>query len=111
VALVVAAFAGPAGEPETFRATLGQSLFLTNGVPLRRWIAPAAGNLTDRLTRLPGPGPVAEELFLSVLTRLPTEEERNDVNDYLKARSADRAAALEELVWALATSAEFRFNH
>jgi hypothetical protein len=111
VAAVVAAFAVPPGQPETFQATLDQALFLTNGARLRRWIAPTPGNLTDRLARLPEPGAVAEELFLSVLTRLPTEDERQDVTVYLKARPTDRTAALEELVWALITSTEFRFNH
>jgi hypothetical protein len=65
----------------------------------------------DRLNRLAEPAAVAEELYLSVLTRLPAAEEIREVSDYLKGRTADRPAALAELAWALLASAEFRFNH
>jgi hypothetical protein len=54
---------------------------------------------------------VAEELYLSILTRRPSDEERNEVIDYLKSRDKDRAAAFGELAWASLASTEFRFNH
>ena len=38
-------------------------------------------------------------------------EERKEVAEFLAARPADRPAALQDLVWAIVTSAEFRFNH
>jgi len=46
-----------------------------------------------------------------VLTRRPAEDEAKDVFEYLKGRDKDRPMALQELVWALLASAEFRFNH
>ena len=104
-------FGGRPGEPEDgFAATLDQTLFLKHGGHVRGLIAPRPGNLADRLLKLTDPDAVADELFLSVLTRRPTAEERQDVADALKARP-DRPAALAELVWALLASAEFRFNH
>jgi hypothetical protein len=108
---LVAAFAGPAGEAETggFEATLAQTLLLANGNLVRGWLAPRAGNLVDRLGKLTDSDAVAEELYLSVLTRRPIPEERRDVAEYLK--KGDRAAALQDLAWALIASAEFRFNH
>lgn len=48
---------------------------------------------------------------MSVLTRLPSAEERKDVADFLAAQQGDRNTGLGDLVWALETSAEFRFNH
>ena len=54
---------------------------------------------------------VAEELYLSVLSRLPSADERQEVADYLARRNAERVPALQDLAWALLTSAEFRFNH
>ena len=78
---------------------------------MRGWLAPRPGNLSDRLAQLKEADGVAEELYLSVLTRLPTDEERKEVADFLTGRTADRAAALQELAWALLASAEFRFNH
>lgn len=112
VAPFVATFGGKPGQPAGgFEATLDQALFLANGKLVRGWLAPRAGNLTDRLTKLEAADAVAEELYLSVLTRPPVAEERKEVADYLKGHKADRAAALQELAWALLASAEFRFNH
>lgn len=112
VAAFVRVFGGTAGQPEEgFEATLDQTLFLQNGVLLRGWLAPRPGNLADRLGKLEDAKAVAEELYLSVLTRYPSAEERKEVAEYLSGRRADRAAALQELAWALLTSAEFRFNH
>jgi hypothetical protein len=109
----VAAFAGaPGASADTpGEATVGQALFLRNGAPLQGWLAPRAGNLTDRLLHLPDARAVAEELYLCVLTRSPTDEERQEVASYLGSRQADRPVAVRELAWALLTSAEFRFNH
>jgi hypothetical protein len=65
----------------------------------------------DRLTKLTDVGAVADELYLSVLTRQSSAEERKEVADFLAGRRNDRGAALQELAWALLASAEFRFNH
>jgi hypothetical protein len=111
---VINLFATLPGETafgQDFEATLDQTLFLSNGAQLRDWLTPRPGSLIDRLNAQKDPAKVADELYLSVLTRLPAEEERKDVVSYLARRSADRAAALQDLAWALLTSAEFRFNH
>ncbi len=108
---VLKAFAGPPGTPPAFDATIDQALFLANGPAVRAWLAPRPGNLTDRLTALPTADAIAEELYLSVLTRLPEDEERREVAAFLAARPRDRTAALQDLAWALLASAEFRFNH
>ncbi len=109
----VGTFAGPAGQPEgKFQATLAQSLFINNGGQVRDWLAPRAGSLVDRLMKLNDPAAIADELYLSILTRPPTTEERAEVAEYLTDRGADqRAAAFQELAWALVASVEFRFNH
>jgi hypothetical protein len=105
-------FAGQAGQPEQdFQATLEQVLFVSNGAVLRSWITPQAGNLADRLNKLPEPPAVAEELYLSVLTRRPMPDEVADLAAYLQNRAADRPVALQECIWALVASDEFRFNH
>lgn len=107
----VRVFGGRAGEPEDkFAATLDQTLFLKHGGTIRGLIAGRPGNLLDRTLKMSDPNAVADELFVSVLTRRPLPEERNDVVEALKA-VPDRQAALAEIVWALIASAEFRFNH
>jgi hypothetical protein len=46
-----------------------------------------------------------------VLSRPPADDERADVAAFLDARPHDRTQAIAELVWALVSSNEFRFNH
>ncbi len=105
-------FAPAAGEPQDqFHATAGQALFMSNGNLLRSWLAPRSANLTGRLLKIKDVNKLAEELYLSVLTRLPDESERQAVAQYLKGRDKDRAVALQEMAWALLCSVEFRFNH
>ena len=111
VAPIVRTFGGAAGVPAAFDARMDQALFLANGTTLRGWLAPRAGNLADRLAKLKTVDTLTDELYLSVLTRPSTVEETKEVADYLAGRQQDRAAALQELAWALLTSAEFRFNH
>ena len=50
-------------------------------------------------------------MYLSMLARLPEEDETVTVADYLKQNEKRRAAALGDLTWALLTSTEFRLNH
>jgi hypothetical protein len=102
---------GDAAFNQDFEATLDQTLFLTNGAILRDWLTPRPGSLIDRLNAQKDAGLLAEELYLSVLTRQPTAEERKEVADYVARRNTERLAALQDLAWALLTSAEFRFNH
>ena len=104
-------FGGQPGVPDTGATTnLDQTLFLKFGVTIRSMIALRAGSLTDRLVKLTDTDKLAEELFLSVYSRLPTSDEKKDVADALK-HEPNRTTAIQELVWALIASSEFRFNH
>ena len=105
-------FGAGAGEPQdAFFATADQALFLNNGSMVRSWLVPSAENLTARLGKLADARALAEELYLNVLTRLPTEAETAAVQKQLLAREKDKPAVVQELAWGLLTSAEFRFKH
>jgi len=107
----VRVFAGRPGEPEEdFQATLEQTLFLKNGALVRGLLAPAPADLIDRINALTDVNALCDEVFLSILTRRPTDEERKDVAEALKG-ATNRPVALGEIAWALLASAEFRFNH
>jgi hypothetical protein len=54
---------------------------------------------------------VAEELYLSVLSRQPTDEERKEVKDYIASDTNRRERTIKHLTWALLASAEFYMNH
>ena len=111
----VSLFGGQPGEPATeFESSVDQVLFLSNDRTLASLIQRRTGNLADRLLKLPPTkaDAIAEELFLSALSRRPTKEDVADVRDYLKGQSgAKRQTAMQELIWAVLTSSEFRFNH
>jgi len=108
----VSLFAAAPGQPQQdFSATVDQALFFANGGQVRSWLAPGGGNLTERLLKLDAPKALADELFMTVFTRHPTDEEVADVSQYLAARTKDRPAAIQEIVWSLLCSTEFRFNH
>ena len=62
------------------------------------------------MAKLDDSAAIAEELYIGVLNRLPTESERSEVSEYLK-KVTKRTDAVTELTWALLLSAEFRFNH
>src|SRR5579883_89694 len=101
---------GTNATADTFSATLDQTLFLKYGNAVRGLLPPRAGNLADRLGKITNPDAIADELFAAVLSRPPTADERKDIADALK-NTSDRQKAINELVWALVASAEFRFNH
>lgn len=105
-------FGHAGGQPQTdFFATVDQALFFANAGTLQSWLNPGAGNLTDRLNKLEDPAAIAEELYISVLTRRPTSEEVADVTSYLAERPTEKLAAAKEMAWGLMTSAEFRFRY
>ncbi|MCE9603543.1 MAG: hypothetical protein K8U03_01420 [Planctomycetia bacterium] len=71
------------------------------------------GTTLERLGAIVDSASLAEELYLSVLTRRPMSDEIDDVRRILGvAKSpAARREALQGLVWGLLSSAEFRLNH
>ena len=108
-------FGGEPGKPPvSFEATADQTLFLANDPAITQMVRHKAANTVDRLLKLPADNipAIAEELFLSTLTRLPTAEDQADVQAFLAGAPAEaRPALLYELVWGTVSSAEFRFNH
>ncbi len=107
----VSLFGQQPGQTATFQATVHQALFLANGGLLSGWLNPGGNNLTDRLSKIEQPAALAEELYLTVLTRRPTLQEQAQLATFWEAARADRAGAARDLIWSLLASAEFRFNH
>ena len=56
-----------------------------------------------------------EELFLVALSRMPTDAERESVQDAIKEVPADsieqRRLVFEDIFWSLMSTREFLFNH
>ncbi|MEZ5944968.1 MAG: DUF1553 domain-containing protein [Planctomycetaceae bacterium] len=103
-------FANPPREPETeFEPSVQGTLFVLNNAQVQRLFERRKGNLIDRLASLPNEN-VADELFLSVLSRPPSPDDRADV-DAVLAQATDRDSAISQLAWALWSSNEFFLNH
>jgi hypothetical protein len=108
----VALFAGaPGPAAHNMESTVHQALFVINGPVVRSWTVPGGQNLGARLLAATDAHVVADDLYLSILARRPTREEELEIAEYLAVPPEQRTAAIQELIWALAASAEFRFNH
>ncbi len=90
--------------------TLPQLLHLQNG----DWIEPKLrvpqGRLNTLLKELPDNNAAIEELFLTILSRLPNESEREQTLRHVES-TPDRQAAFVDLFWALLNTKEFAFQH
>jgi hypothetical protein len=111
----VSAFAAPPGEPEVeFSPTVASALFVLNEPTILSWLEPRENNLVARLAKVESSEKIAEELYLHILTRMPTADEKADVAAYLSKQGSDekqRATAISELAWSLLASTEFAVNH
>jgi hypothetical protein len=96
---------------QDFQATVNQALFFGNGGAIDGWLKPFRENLVVRLSKLEDTRALADEMYLAVLSRAASDTETDAVAAFLEPRAGDRAAAIGEMVWALLSSSEFRFNH
>lgn len=104
----IAMFGGGAGQPQdVFYATADQALFYGNGGTIHSWASVLAAPLSTQQD----PKLLAEELYLHVFNRRPTDDEITLVTTHLQSRADTRVPAIQEMVWGLLSSAEFRFNH
>ena len=69
------------------------------------------GKLLHRLSKETEASEVADEMYLAILCRQPSDDERHDLVTYLDQRGKDRGKAIREFAWSLLSSIEFRFNH
>jgi hypothetical protein len=104
--------ANPPREPEVgHNPTVKAALFLLNDATVLGWLKPEGTNLAARLGKEADAGSLAEELYVAMLSRLPSDEERGVVGDYLAARADRREKAINNLIWSLLASNEFCANH
>ena len=111
VAAFVRTFGIVGAQTTRFDASADQALFLLNGNTIQAWLAPSGNQLTARLKKLDQPTAIAEELYLSVFSRFPTETEIKQVALFLEGGPKPTDQDLQQLIWAALSSDEFRFNH
>lgn len=91
-------------------ANASQGLMLTNGEMIQRMTSAENSPLVQQAVATTENTLMIQQLFCKVLGRPPTGEEMDHCSRFVSV-NADRRKAVEGLVWALLTSAEFRFNH
>ena len=104
---VVAQFESSAEE---FEPTAAQALFLLNSEYVQKNFV-ADSKLVKALVAAPTDADVAGRAYRAILSRPPTSQEVERVARHLADRGRARTEACRELVWALFSGPEFRFNH
>lgn len=94
------------------RLTPTQRMHLLNSSHIQRKLEQNP-NLKRLLKGKPRPGTteITDELFLLVLSRFPTPEERSSVASYANSKGGKGNDAWVDLVWALINSDEFLYRH
>src|SRR5262249_47026058 len=95
---------------DRYQSSTGEALFMTNHPDVQALVTPTKTNLVGRLAALTDTKEIVETAVWTLLSRAPQAEERDFLVKWVESKP-DRALGCRQLVWALMTSAEFRFNH
>ncbi|HYV32728.1 MAG TPA: DUF1549 and DUF1553 domain-containing protein, partial [Candidatus Binatia bacterium] len=88
-----------------------QSLHLMNSRALQSKLSQKTGRAHQLAESSKAPGEIVTELYLTALSRPPTDEELKLATAAFTVAGATRQSATEDVFWALLNSAEFVFNH
>ena len=100
---------GLASERST-QPTAAQRLYLLNSGDVQRKLQQGP-SLQALLQRQGGPRDVINALYLTILSRYPTDAELQAITAYSQAGGVNRRGVGQDLAWALINSAEFGFRH
>jgi hypothetical protein len=89
-----------------------QVLHITNGDTLNKKLTAKGNRLEKLLADKTSPEKIIEEVYLSALSRFPTDTEKEKMMKALaEAGEKEQRQALEDIYWAVMSSREFLFNH
>lgn len=89
---------------------LAQALLLLNNPTLHGKLSHPQGRLTQLLSANMSDEEILNQLYLAALTRFPTNDERQAVQDVLAA-SSTKSEAWQDILWTLINLPEFAFQH
>jgi hypothetical protein len=92
------------------RPAAAQSLHLLNSSHVERKIEQSA-KLRELVQAADKPRDVVDGLYLTILSRFPTDDELKVVRGYAQSGSVERREVMIDLAWALMNSAEFLYRH
>lgn len=95
-----------------FQVSITESLWFSNHPKIQNdYLQARKGRLTGLLQEIESDSELVGAAVQSVLSRDPLEEEQAAMTSYLESRADRRKEAIGQIVWALLSSPEFRFNH
>lgn len=95
---------------DAYQTSTVEALYISNNNDVQQLVQPRGGNLVERLNQLPTPDDRAAEAIWTLFARPPEQEELGHLSIYLE-QFEDPKQGTGPMVWALMTSAEFRFNY
>jgi hypothetical protein len=103
------------GEPNDgqghFQGSLAEHLFLNNAGQIRELGRARKGNLAESILASKEPWDAkVDRMFLSILSRSPTDAERARFVKHLSGDAKLAPQLVEEAIWVLVSCSEFRFN-
>src|SRR5205823_243171 len=97
---------------DDFQISVTEALLFSNSDRIQKdFLADGGDRLLGRLKQLKSPQEVVETAIRNAFCRPPRPEEVEALTAFLQKRSDRPAEAARQMVWALLTSSEFRFNH
>ena len=90
--------------------SLTQALHVLVGSTYTKKISSPHGRLDRLIDSGAAQATAIEELYLAALSRFPSDEKQTELEAVLRQRSSQRQA-MEDLLWSLISSCEFRYNH
>lgn len=102
-------FAAGSGQADVYFASADQALYFANGGAIHSWAGPSGSNLTARIQQSTDIKASVEDLYGTLLCRKPSELEIQLLEAHWNVPADQRPARIHESVWAMLSSAEFRF--
>jgi hypothetical protein len=91
--------------------SMAQALDLANGDVLNQKLQAKDNRIDQLLASGSSDEAIIQELYLSALSRYPTETESKELSAVLADSKSDRRHAVEDLYWGVLSSNGFLFNH
>lgn len=97
---------------DDFQISVSEALWFSNNNSMSGDFLSGGGDrLVGHLRQIESDEDAVVSAFRSVLSREPDEQEQSAVVSYLTDRAERREDAIKQIVWAIMSSPEFRFNH
>jgi hypothetical protein len=97
---------------DDFQISVTEALLFSNSDRIQREVlADGAGTLLGKMKEARSPEQAIELAYRGVMARPASEEEKKALLDFVAKRRDRLGEAYKQVVWALLSSAEFRFNY